>query len=102
MNLFANEIIALFVLVVAGVWELTIFIEVLASWFTNPWKKGRFRLLIEDINRPLLGSVRKMVPAFGGIDFSPLIAIFILETIPSLIIGLLGVDYSSLVDKLQT
>lgn len=102
MNLFINEIIAVFVLVVAGLWELTIFIEVLSSWFTNPWKKGRFRILIEDINRPLLGSVRKLVPAVGGIDFSPLIAIFILEIVPGLIIGLLGVDYRSLVDKLQT
>lgn len=95
------EIIAVFILVVSGILEMTILFEVLASWFGNPFQKGRFRLLVEDINRPFLDSIRSFLPTPGGLDFSPFIAILILQIVPGIIIGLMGVNYAELISKLQ-
>lgn len=96
-----NEIIALFIGLVSGILEFTILAEVLMSWFSNPWKKGPFRRIIEDINRPVLGPIRHFVPTTAGLDFSPFIAIVLLEFVPALIISLLGVDYYSLINSLK-
>lgn len=42
---------------------------------------------LRDICEPFLRVFRRLVPAFGGIDFSPILAIFTLQIINSIVVN---------------
>jgi YggT family protein len=42
---------------------------------------------LRDVCEPFLRLFRRIIPSFGGIDFSPLLAIFTLQIINSVIVG---------------
>ncbi len=42
---------------------------------------------LRDICEPFLRIFRRVIPAFGGIDFSPILAIFTLQIINSVVVG---------------
>ena len=42
---------------------------------------------LRDICEPFLGIFRRVIPAFGGIDFSPLLAIVTLQILNSVVVG---------------
>ena len=42
---------------------------------------------LRDICEPFLRIFRRLIPAFGGIDFSPILAIFTLQIINSVVVG---------------
>ena len=70
----------------AYVFTLLIFIYVLMSWLPN--KTGK----LQDVYRALetlcewyLAPFRKLVPPIGGIDFSPIIAVVVLQLVVLLI-----------------
>jgi YggT family protein len=42
---------------------------------------------LRDICEPFLRLFRRIIPAFGGIDFSPLLAIFTLQIVNSIVVG---------------
>lgn len=46
-------------------------------------------LLAERVTEPILAPIRNILPAAGGLDFSPLIAILLLELIRRLLFSLL-------------
>ncbi len=64
------------VLVTIRLYIFTIIIEALASWFNpGPYPHPVIGVLGE-VNRPVLGPIRKLLPAREiGIDFSPLVAL---------------------------
>ena len=64
--------------------EVSIFATVLMSWI-SPEGKGSINEILRQITEPILGPVRKIVPPLGMFDFTPMIAIFILQ-IPVLFI----------------
>ncbi|MBU2524922.1 YggT family protein [Patescibacteria group bacterium] len=101
MDLSGIETVAIFIALVASLLEMSIFVEVLASWFGNAYQKGRFRLFFEGVNAPYLGIIRRFVPGFGGIDFSPLVGILILEFGTSFLLRLMGVNYAELMSKIN-
>ncbi|MFH1514733.1 MAG: YggT family protein [bacterium] len=61
-------------------YSLLIFIRVLMSWFPvdprNPAVETLFQL-----TDPYLNIFRKILPPAGGMDFSPIIALFVLQAI---------------------
>ena len=62
------------------VYELTIVVRVLLSWFIkNPFSNNFYIILIK-ITEPVLGPIRRLLPNFG-LDFSPIIAVFVIEDI---------------------
>jgi len=70
-----------------------IILRALMSWF-RPYSYSRgynqFARLVYQITEPLLAPVRNFLPTGGmGIDFSPLIVVFLLQVIRNLLINLL-------------
>jgi YggT family protein len=60
---------------------------VLSSWFRPNWDNPIFAFLY-DITEPVLGFFRKLIPIGSGVglDFSPMIAIIVLQIIESILI----------------
>lgn len=56
-----------------------IIVQALLSWFAPTGTGTRFSLLLSDITDPLLMPLRRMIPPFGALDLSPLIAILLLQ-----------------------
>lgn len=70
---------------VADIIELTlnifffsILIQVILSWVA-PHQYNPVTVVIHQLNEPLLQPLRRMLPPMGGFDFSPLIAIVLLQ-----------------------
>ena len=62
-----------------------IFIRVILSWFShNPYQP--LIKLIYQISNPILSPIRNFVSPIGGIDISPIIAIFIIQLIKNIIL----------------
>jgi YggT family protein len=63
-----------------------IFIKVILSWFPhNPYQPA-IRLIYQ-ISNSILSPIRNTVSPIGGIDISPIIAIFIIQLIKNIILN---------------
>lgn len=71
-----------------------IFVEVIGSWVLM----ARIRLpgviydllqVVQRITSVILNPIRRLVPAIGGLDFSPIIALVLLQLLRSVIVGAL-------------
>lgn len=60
------------------VYQYTIFVYVLMSWFPNFRGSGLHRFLYRVVE-PYLGRFRRLIPPLGGLDFSPLIGFLLLS-----------------------
>lgn len=62
-----------------------IIVRVLLTWFPNiDWYTQPFAF-VSQITDPYLNLFRSIIPPLGGIDFSPVIAIFLLQAIAAVI-----------------
>lgn len=74
MSLIANSL-AYFL----QIYFVLIIIRVLLSWFPNVnWYNQPFNTLSQLVD-PYLNLFRRVIPPIGGIDFSPILAIFLLQ-----------------------
>jgi YggT family protein len=62
------------------VYSLIIFLYVLSSWIPLPYNRNlnRVRRFLFDACDPYLRLFRRVLPAFGGIDLSPIVAVLVL------------------------
>lgn len=67
-----------------------IIVRILLSWFQTTEWAGNIISFLAPITDPYLNIFRSIIPPLGGIDFSAILAIFILQLIPELLDGLLG------------
>ncbi len=77
-----------FVNVLAQALTLAIFVRVLLSWVPMklPWGLGEF---VWSVTEPILAPIRRALPFMGGIDFSPIIAFFLIQFLASLVLRVL-------------
>jgi len=77
-----------FINVVSGALTLAIFVRVLSSWMPLrlPWGLGE---LAFDLSEPILGPIRRVLPASAGIDFSPFVALVGIQVATSVLLRLL-------------
>ncbi|OHB48331.1 MAG: hypothetical protein A2099_02570 [Planctomycetes bacterium GWF2_39_10] len=70
-----------------GLYEIALLIRIVLSWVPhNPYNQAvRFLYKITD---PVLIPIRKLIPPFKGIDFSPVIVFFGLDIIKRFVSGL--------------
>ncbi len=68
--------------------SLLIFVRVLLSWVrVNPYNP-LIRLLY-DVTDPILTPFQRIIPPAGGLDFSPLVALIVIDLLRRLVLSLL-------------
>ncbi|MDQ2912210.1 MAG: YggT family protein [Chloroflexota bacterium] len=78
-----------FINVLAGALTLAIFVRVILSWIPNarlPFGLGDF---VIGVSEPILAPIRRAMPFLGGIDFSPFIALLVIQLVSSLLLRVL-------------
>ena len=67
-----------FVHVFILVYVLILFAYILLSWVRLPYSTwlNRLQRFLFDVSEPYLRIFRRLLPSFGGLDLSPMIAIF--------------------------
>ena len=77
-----------FVNVLSQALSLAIIVRVLLSWVPMrlPWGLGDF---VWSVTEPILAPIRRALPFMGGMDFSPLIALFGIQIVASLLLRIL-------------
>lgn len=78
--------IIVIIVALARVYIWIVFISVILSWFIrdpyHPLRQG-----VDNLVRPLLDPIRRILPQTGMIDFSPLVLIILIELVTSLLVG---------------
>ena len=69
-----------------NLWFLTIIAEAILSFF-RPVQTDPGLYFIAELNQPILKPLRKLLPNFGGIDLSPIVALFVIKLTEILIVG---------------
>jgi YggT family protein len=66
---------------------LTVFIYTLLGYFMD--RRSSIYQTIGQIVEPMLIPIRKILPTFGGLDFSPLALMLLLQFLNMIIVGIL-------------
>lgn len=80
--------VASIIIQVVNFYELLIFVYVIMSWFPVRGMLYDVQSVLATIVEPYVGVFRRFIPAFGGMDFSPLAAILVLQFVKVAIAGL--------------
>lgn len=77
-----------------------IIIQVILSWLfafnvlnTSSAGVRAFALALEKVTAPLYRPIRRVLPDFGGIDFSPLVILILIQILRRLLVGV-ATDYA--------
>jgi len=76
-----------FIEVLGGVLTAAIFVRVLLSWIQVQLPMGLGDFLFS-VTEPILGPIRRALPAMGGFDFSPIIALIAIQFVQGLLLRL--------------
>ena len=72
----------------AWLFTLVIFVDVLVSYFLTPYHP--VRSFLDRFVQPLLRPIQRILPPMGGIDFSPLILLLLVQLVENVVISLLA------------
>ena len=86
-----------FINAVAGALTLAIFVRVVVSWVPTlrlPLGLGEFvfyqlAVIVFQITEPILGPIRRVLPFLGGVDFSPFLAILLIQAAGAVLVAIL-------------
>jgi YggT family protein len=81
-----------FVSVFIDVYILMIFAYILTSWIRLPYSPwlNRMQRFLYDVSEPYLRLFRRVIPPFGPLDISPVVAVLVLVIVQSLLVNLLS------------
>jgi YggT family protein len=77
--LFVAQMIGL----IANVLTILVFVWVILSWIMPPYHP--LREALDRVVEPMLAPIRHVLPAMGGVDFSPMILIIAIEIAASIL-----------------
>ncbi|MDX2099740.1 MAG: YggT family protein [Leptolyngbyaceae cyanobacterium bins.59] len=63
-----------------SIYIVLLVIRILLSWFPVDWYSAPFSILGQ-LTDPYLNLFRRIIPPLGGLDFSPILAILVLQLI---------------------
>jgi YggT family protein len=78
-----------FVMLFVQVLSYAIIGRVIMSWVDQPGTM-RVTVILHDITEPVLGPLRSVLPSFGGLDFTPIVAMLLLQVLENLIRSAVG------------
>ena len=81
--------VELFVNVFISVYALVVFLYVLTSWIRLPYSFNPVQRFLYEVCEPYLRLWRRVLPSFGPLDLSPMVAIFALIVFGQIVIQLL-------------
>ena len=68
------------------IFELIMLARVVFSWLPPHTRQNLFYGFVFEVTEPILAPVRRYLPTFGGMDFSPLVVFFGVEILRNIII----------------
>ncbi len=94
----ARSEIANYISTLIDVYVLVIFAHIVVGWLLAfgvrlPYSRTTTAVIgfLRDVCEPFLRIFRRVLPSFGGMDFSPIVAIIVLELVNSIVVqGLIG------------
>lgn len=72
---------------VAWLITLAILADVIVSYFMNPYHP--VRSFLDRIVQPMMQPIQRILPTFGGIDFSPLVLLLLIQLVETFLINIL-------------
>ena len=87
----AANSVANFVNVFISVYVLLILAYIITSWIRLPYSPwlNRIQRFLFDVCEPYLRIFRRVLPPFGPLDLSPMVAIFVLLIVQNVLLSLL-------------
>jgi YggT family protein len=76
-----------FVSVFFDVYILLILAYVLTSWIRMPYALHRVQRFLDDVCEPYIRIFRRVLPTFGPLDLSPIVAIITLVVVQRVLVG---------------
>lgn len=73
-------------LLALDLYSLIVFIAVILSWVRLSPDNPVVRV-IDKLTEPVLDKIRRVLPAFGGMDFSPMVLLFALRMLRRLLVA---------------
>jgi len=73
--------------VLANIYVWIVIASILLSYFMDPYHPVRQG--VDNLVRPLLDPIRKVVPPVGMLDFSPLVLIILIQVVSRLLVSFL-------------
>lgn len=67
------------------IYTILIVVRILLSWFQTAGWANQIMSFLSPITDPYLNIFRSFIPPLGGIDISPILAIFLLQIIQNLL-----------------
>jgi YggT family protein len=67
--------------------ELLIVLRVILSWVASPVSRNPLVQLVRQVTEPILAPIRSILPRTGMFDLSPMVALFAIYFLQSLIAG---------------
>ncbi len=77
------EVFLNFIRLLCEVLTFAIFIRVILSWFVS--RPNTLTIILDKITEPILAPLRRIIPRAGMFDFTPLVAIILLQLIANLL-----------------
>ena len=78
-----------FVSVFFDVYILLILAYVLTSWIRMPYALHRVQRFLDDVCEPYIRIFRRILPSFGPLDLSPIVAIITLVVVQRVLVGVI-------------
>ena len=78
-----------FIRILCRVLTFAIIFRAILSWF-SPRPTNMLAIILYRVTEPFLAPLRRIIPRVGMFDFTPLVAIIVLQTIPYLFYYLLS------------
>ena len=76
-----------------SIYSVMLLVRVLLTWFPNvDWSNPLFSTL-RQLTDPYLNLFRSIVPTFGGMDFSPILALFALQFLQRALVSAISYGY---------
>lgn len=82
--------LSFFVSTLAQVLILAIIVRAILSWFPVSRSLAPVSAVLNDVTDPVLVPIQRRLPALGGFDFSPVIAILLISVLESVVLSLLA------------